>query len=309
MAGSRWVRLAKLSGAVGLLALAVTGCSPQQTVENSLRLGWPRGITDQAEHMRRLWTWSTLTALLVGALVWGLIFWAVIFYRKRHDGLPKQTKYNLPIETIYTIIPFLMIAVLFYYTAITQSFVDRTSATPDTTVRVVAFKWNWQFDYLDKTDSISPGAGTPVNTIGSSNEIPIMVLPVDEKIKIQVVSSDVIHSFWVPEFLFKRDVIPGRSSDFEITIKKDQKGAFVGRCAELCGTYHAMMNFEVRAVSAEDYQKYLNKLAELGNSDVNRQAKALSAIGQAPQATTTHPFDTKTTKRSASEALHTTVGH
>ena len=128
----------------------------------------------------------------------------------------------------------------------------------------------------------------PVNTVGNSVEIPILVLPTNERIRFQVASADVIHSFWVPEFLFKLDVIPGnengRDNVFEVTVR--EQGAFVGRCAELCGTYHAYMNFEVRAVSGADYDAYL-AARESGLNTYD----ALESIGQPGHATSTSPFD------------------
>jgi cytochrome c oxidase subunit 2 len=136
------------------------------------------------------------------------------------------------------------------------------------------------------SDSKGPD-GLPVNTVGTTEEIPVLVLPVDRSIRFEVASADVIHSFWVPEFLFKLDVIPGnangRDNVFELTVQKE--GAYVGRCAELCGTYHAFMNFEVRAVSGSDYDRYI-AARERGLSTFD----ALQSIGQPGNATTTHPF-------------------
>jgi len=297
----------RLSAATGLLALAATGCT-RAGIEDKLRFGWPRGVTDKAVVMREMWTWSTVAALLVGFGVWGLIFWTVTFHRKRDDELPRQTKLNLPLEIVYTIIPFLIVAVLFAYTATSENEVNRLTANPDTTVRVVGFKWNWEWDYLDRRDPVvaaSPeaeakGANPFVNTVGSAEEIAVLVLPVGRSIRIVEDSADVIHSFWVPEFLFKRDVIPGLRNEFEITI--DRAGSYVGRCAELCGTYHSQMNFEVRAVSWATYQAYLDALAKIGGTDPDRQRKALDAIGEVDHATTTYPFNTNRTARGASES-------
>jgi cytochrome c oxidase subunit 2 len=270
-------------GALGLLGVfALAGC---ETPNNAFwRFGWPEGITKQATDMRQLWTWSCIAALIVGIIVWALIIWCVVRYRKRGDELPRQTAYNLPLEIVYTVIPFLIIAVLFFFTVVTQNKVQERTNNPDLTVAVNAFKWNWQFVY---PDSPGPG-GTPVNTVGNSEQIPILVLPTDRTIRFQVASADVIHSFWVPEFLFKLDVIPGnengRNNVFDVTVNKE--GAYVGRCAELCGTYHAYMNFEVRAVSGSDFDAYI-AARQSGQST----AQALESIGQQGTSISTHPFD------------------
>jgi cytochrome c oxidase subunit 2 len=270
-------------GALGLLGgLALGGCD----VPNNefWRFGWPEGITEQATEMRKLWTSSVIAALIVGIIVWALIIWCIVRYRKRGDELPRQTAYNLPLEIVYTVIPFIIIAVLFFFTVVTQNKVQKRSPDPDLTVAVNAFKWNWQFVY---PDSQGPD-GTPVNTIGNSEEIPILVLPTDRTIRFEVASADVIHSFWVPEFLFKLDVIPGeengRNNVFDVTVNKE--GAYVGRCAELCGTYHAFMNFEVRAVSGADFDAYI---AARQSGDTT--AQALESIGQQGTSISTHPFD------------------
>jgi cytochrome c oxidase subunit 2 len=276
--GSRLARLAAL-GLLGVLTL--TGC--EMPNNEFWRFGWPEGITDQAEDMRVLWTGSVIAALLVGFGVWGLIGWSVVRHRKRGDELPKQTAYNLPLEIVYTIIPFLIIAGLFFFTVVVQNRVQERSPDPDVTIAVNAFKWNWQFVYPDTDDQ----NGQPVETVGNSNEVPILVLPTGEDIRFEVASADVIHSFWVPEFLFKLDVIPGnengRDNVFQVNI--DEEGAYVGRCAELCGTYHAFMNFEVRAVSGDDFDQYISD-RQSGMST----SEALEDIGQSGTATTT-PFE------------------
>jgi cytochrome c oxidase subunit 2 len=131
-----------------------------------------------------------------------------------------------------------------------------------------------------------------VETLGTSSEIPILVLPKGKRIEFQQASADVAHAFWVPEFLFKRDVYPdpeANHQDNKWQVSEITKtGAFVGRCAELCGTYHSMMNFEVRVVEPNDFKAYLQqRIAGKTN------AEALQAINQPPTAVTTHPFDTR----------------
>lgn len=279
---ARGSRLARL-GALGLLGvLVLSGCSAPNNA--FWRFGWPEGITDQAQEMRKLWTWSVIAALVVGFLVWGLIGWAVVRYRRRGDEIPRQTAYNLPLEIVYTIIPFVIIAVLFFFTVRVQDDVQARGADPDVVVDVVAFKWNWEFVY---PQAKAPD-GSPVNTVGSSREVPILVVPVDRSIRFKVASADVIHSFWVPEFLFKLDVIPGNENGvnnvFQVTVRKT--GAYVGRCAELCGTYHAFMNFEVRSVTPQKYDAYM----AARTSGMNTH-DALVSIGEPGDAVTTHPFN------------------
>jgi cytochrome c oxidase subunit 2 len=279
--GSRAVR--RLCGAaaigVGLLA-TMSACS----FEDAFAFGWPKGgVTPQSQRMFDLWIGSAVAAVAVGAFVWGLIFWCVLAYRKRGTALPAQTRYNLPIEIIYSVTPFLIISVLFYYTAIVQTDVNRVRPDPDVIVNVEAFKWNWKFSY----DGTTGPDGENVYTVGTSTYVPVLVLPTNQRIRFVLQGRDVIHSFWVPELLFKRDVFPGSiKNEFETTILAE--GPYVGRCAELCGAYHSMMNFELRAVSPEEYQRFLD--AKAGGSST---PDALAAIGEAPLATTTSPFPTK----------------
>ena len=328
----------------------LSGCSIDNSV---LRFGWPSGVTDQAHRMRELWTWSVIAALFMGVIVWGLTFWTIIFHRKKKNSpeFPRQTAYNVPLELTYTAIPFVIIAILFYFTVSVQNFVEDKKGDPDVVVDVTAYQWNWKFGYrsvdlkdgapkYDGIDHVREDANTEaakeraevkndegkarpgpihgkdendlsylhydrIETIGSSEEVPVLVVPTNKRIEFQIASADVIHSFWVPEFLFKRDVNPNpveNHSDniFQIT-NINKEGAFVGRCAEMCGTFHSMMNFEVRAVTPEKFAKYVQArkpVAQGGEGKSN--ADALLAIGESPIATSTHPFNPDRTLRQAS---------
>ena len=293
--------------AVGSLLLS--GCS----FADLPRFGWPEGITPQAQRMQYFWSSAFIAALCVGVLVGGLMFWAFIVYHKRKSGplYPKQTKENLPLELVYTFVPFLMVGVLFYFTVTTENFVLQEQPNPDVTVEVTAFKWNWDFGYPGTT---VPGGGE-VHTLGTSNEVPILVLPVNKLVQYNLRSKDVVHSFWTIDFLFKRDVFPYPEQNqsvnhFQNTI--EQTGAFVGRCAELCGTYHSAMNFEVRAVPENIYNAYLD-LRQTVNPATGQpytSADALSSIQQtdpscgelcAPLATSTYPLDTNRLAKSESQ--------
>jgi cytochrome c oxidase subunit 2 len=292
----------------------LTGCSAHDA-EKRLRFGWPTGITRQGAEMRVLWSWSCVAALALGVIVWALIFWCCIRYRKKGaaDGdVPRQTKYNFVIEMVCVVFPVVVIAVLFWRTAVVEDDVNHLSKNPDVKVQVDAFKWNWEFEYhsMDKGQPTvyggnDPEAGQPLATVGSDNEIPVLVVPVNQSVQVDEHSDDVIHAFWVPEFLFKRDVIPYGTSDttrdnkFEFTATKT--GAFVGRCAELCGTYHSQMNFEVRVVTGDQFKAYLAALKSIPSSNPARQALALAKakVPGGKYATTTIPFDTDRTHLSA----------
>jgi cytochrome c oxidase subunit 2 len=307
-------RVAKLVALAVLIAPFTAGCS----VEDVIRFGWPVGVTPQAEAMRHLWTWSGIAALVVGVITWGAMFWAMIFHHKRKDSdpgvVPRQTQYNLPVELIFTVVPAVIVAVLFGFTVSVQNYVDTDEANPDLNVQVLGFQWNWRFTYPD-----SRGAdGQPVTTIGSTEEIPLLVLPIDRRIEFEQRSNDVIHSFYVPEFLFKRDVFPMpevNDQDYRWQIDRiEREGAFVGRCAELCGAYHSQMNFEVRALQPDLFERWLGLRAQTNPATgaPYTAGEALGALncGQlcTPTAYTTYPFTTNRTQRSASEPPAPTGG-
>jgi cytochrome c oxidase subunit 2 len=328
----RRLRRPALAGVLGLTAVGLSGCSWSQ----ALGLGWPNGITPEGDWNRQLWIGSVIAALAVGAIVFALMFWAAAFHRKKATDteLPRQFGYNMPLELVLTVTPFLIISVLFYFTVVVQEKMLHVEADPEVVIDVTSFQWNWKFGYqkvqfkdgtlkYDGADAarkaamaskpegkdsrgeelVGPVRGRNtedrtylnfdnVETVGTSTEIPVLVLPVGKRIEFQLASADVVHGFWVPEFLFKRDVLPDPAANRSINVfqvgKIDRTGAFVGRCTEMCGTYHSMMNFEVRVVQPNDFKAYLQQRIS-GKTN----AQALQAIAQSPVAVTTHPFDTR----------------
>jgi len=246
-------------------ALSLAACDTQEKTSIK-RLAEPVGATNRTPEMHSLWMGSWLAAIIVGVLVWGLIGYACVkFRRRRDDEIPVQTRYNLPLEILYTVAPVIVVLVLFYFTVVTQNHTLAPASAneggkPAHTVTVVGQQWSWTFNY-DKDPALD--GKTTVFEAGTPAARPTLVLPVDKPVEIKLRSPDVAHSFWVPAFLFKMDVIPGRDNHFGFT--PTRKGSFVGRCAELCGTYHSRMLFNVKIVDAGQYATYLRTLKQRGN--------------------------------------------
>jgi cytochrome c oxidase subunit 2 len=268
----RRLRRAALVATMGALVF-LAGCSAQ-TQDEWKNLAMPNPATEQADHIFYLWRWAWVAAMVTGVIVWGLILWVVVRYRRKHeDEIPVQTRYNLPLEIFYTIAPIVMVVVFFYHTVDAQNAVlDDTDE--DLTVEVVGQQWSWTFNhYLNGED------GEVVYTSGTGSNIPTLVLPVGQTVQFNLHSPDVIHSFGIPAFLMTMDVIPGRVNHYEVT--PTVEGTFVGKCRELCGTYHSRMLFNVEVVSETEYQDYLAQLEQqgatsdeplLGGNYVNEQA-------------------------------------
>jgi cytochrome c oxidase subunit II len=239
---------ARLLALTGVVLLTLTACSSDDLPTFAMP---ERDATNHAPRILSLWQGSWIAALAVGAITWGLILWPVVAHRRKRDatGLPPQTRYNLPIEVLYTVVPFIAVAVFFYFTARDEDEIMRTSANPDHKITVTGMQWSWQFTYT--SDGGAQTTGTP-------GKPPTLILPEGESVQFRLVSEDVIHSFWVPAFLFKMDVIPGQPNTFEIVPTKT--GSFVGKCAELCGQDHARMLFNVEVVPPGDYQQAISEL-------------------------------------------------
>ncbi|MER6945557.1 cytochrome c oxidase subunit II [Nonomuraea sp. NPDC000554] len=190
--------------------------------------------------------------------------WACIFHVKRRARaeLPPQVRYNLPIEIFYTLVPLVMVSVFFFFTARDSRDLEHLSANPDVKVKVEAFQWSWRFTTTTNGKTLPQVVGQPVSDY---HQGPQLVLPVGKKVQFELESPDVIHSFWVPAFLFKRDVIPGIPANnkgryFEITTL-NKPGVYAGRCAELCGVDHSRMLFSVKLVPQAEYDQYVSAQA------------------------------------------------
>ncbi|HEU0214880.1 MAG TPA: cytochrome c oxidase subunit II [Jiangellaceae bacterium] len=239
--------------ALGAATLASGGCSAELT-DQWRRGGFPEPATEQTDLIGNLWNGTWIAALAIGVLVWGLILWSAMAYRRRTNDLPPQTRYNLPIEFLYTVAPLAVIGALFYFTVDRQNEILDTSSEPDLTIGVVGQQWAWTFNYLD---------GDVYDT-GTTTDPTTLYLPVDQTVRFEIESPDTVHSFWVPSFYMKMDAIPGRTNVFHAT--PNREGTFRGKCAELCGVYHSRMLFTVEVVSEDEYEEHLEDLRDAGQT-------------------------------------------
>ena len=263
-------RLLKWGVPLFAVAFLLGGCSDDTEAG---RLAMPDPASAQGEHILDLWQGAWIAALVTGVIVWGLIFYAVVRFRRRSDDeIPIQTRYNLPLEIFYTLAPVVMVIVFFNHTVKVQNDVLRDEKVPDNIVEVTGQQWQWTFNHGigeldnsaddDRMDDVYPYDSYAYEA-GYGSYIPTLWLPVNETTRFNLHSPDVIHDFGVPGFLMKMDVIPGRVNHY--VIKPTREGDFVGKCYELCGVYHSRMLFNVKVVSREEYDDYVQSLVDKGD--------------------------------------------
>jgi len=225
----------------GGLALVTSGCLPA-------------AVTAEGRDIATLYGYFMALAAIVAAIVIVPTTIAILRFRRRgdDDGLPRQTRGHLGLELTWTALPAIAVIALFIGTFIVLTRVEATDAPRTTEIEVSAYRWGWSFSY--------PAEGIVIDGFGQPG--PEIAVPVDEPITIRMTSADVIHSFYVPEFLFKRDANPGRTTEFQFTVEAE--GAYRGQCAEFCGIYHARMPFSVLAMERPAYDAWLETTRAAG---------------------------------------------
>jgi cytochrome c oxidase subunit 2 len=266
----------------GALTVILAGCTQAQ-LTGFLPEG-SAGATDHTDRVTGLWVTSWLVLLAVGVVTWGLIIWAAVVYRRRkgQTGFPVQLRYNMPIEIFYTIVPLVLVIGFFAFTARDQTAIEQPIADPDVKIEVVGQRWSWTFNYVDE-NRYTTGIQGQENADGvvDVDELPVLYLPVDQSVEIKIESRDVIHSFWIVDFLYKKDMIPARSNYMYFTPLKE--GEYAGKCAELCGEYHSLMLFTVKVVSQAEYERVMQSLPEgqIGTEyNVNQNQPGTGSTGE-----------------------------
>lgn len=213
----------------------------------------PEPKTEGAEDVFNLYLVLSVMALIVFLGVEGMLVYSVIRYRRRDDRLPNQLHGNNLVEIIWTAIPTVIVLALFVAGMSALATVEARADDP-VQIEVEGFQWQWTFRYPDEGVSVT----------GTGSEGPVMVVPVGEPVRVTLSSVDVIHAFFVPQFLIKRDVVPFAEGERpnEIGFTVTEAGTYTGQCAEFCGTFHADMNFTVQGMPREEYDAYLAAMAE-----------------------------------------------
>lgn len=256
----RLTLLARL-GAAALAAVALAACiGPGEGITTD---GNPPGLfpvapaTSQGDEIFTLYPIVFWIAVAVFVLVEGWLIWIVLRYRRRRgdDALPSQTHGHNGLEILWTLIPAVIVTGLFVATIDRLGRIDHLSDEPNVVVDVTAFRFQWQLDYPN--EGIGPFIGG--GTVG-----PVMVVPVNETVRVRLTATDVIHSFYVPQFLYKRDAVPGRMNEFDVLVR--EPGTYGGQCAEFCGLNHADMFFTVEAVPRAQYDAWVAENRQQGPS-------------------------------------------
>lgn len=211
----------------------------------------PSAVTDEGLLIENLYVLIFIVAAIVFLLVEGLIIWSVIRYRRKatDTSLPAQTHGNLVLEIIWTAIPLVTVVGLFFASSQVLGVVDaRKPEQVAVKVEVVGYQWQWKFAY--------PEAGFEI--YGTAQNYPELVVPINERVEVTLVAQDVNHGFYIPEFLFQRDLVPGKVNHFEFTPNK--LGTFAGQCSAFCGLLHHAMGFTVRVVTREEYDAWIKEM-------------------------------------------------
>jgi cytochrome c oxidase subunit 2 len=238
-------------------ALVLAGCKLPT-------FGQYSGSTTQGRTEFHLWQLFFIAGLVVGGFVLLLILWAIFKYRRKSEDMPKQTQYHTTVEIIYTVVPILIVIGLFVFTVLAENKVDATPPHPGATITVNAFQWGWEFEYpggpgsgCANPASASANQNDCVKVIGQTTQDPTMVIPTGTNVEINLKSLDVLHGFYVPEFNFSRYASPGYTTTFDFNAL--HTGDFRGQCTQLCGLYHSLMFFNVRAVTQAQYASWLHE--------------------------------------------------
>ncbi|WP_289138366.1 cytochrome c oxidase subunit II [uncultured Brevibacillus sp.] len=253
-----WQQFWRQLSLFGLLALVLTGCGKDEL--SALKPSGP--VAAMQYDLMKL-----SSAIMIGVfVVVMLIFtYVLIRYRKRpgQQGIPKQVEGNHALEILWTVIPFLLLIIMAIPTVTTGFALGKVYSKEEAVqVTVTAHQFWWEFEY-------------PELGVSTAQDL---VLPVGKKVQFNVTSADVMHAFWIPALGGKIDTNPGQEN--KIWLQADKAGIYYGKCAELCGASHALMDFKVEVVEQADFDKWAAGMKGVQSAEPVAATAASAAQGQ-----------------------------
>ena len=269
--GLRWLGraaslgLAVLGGAGAALAQGQGGIAGSEPTQLGAPTPWGLGLQASGGVVKSaISDFNTLVLWIIVAItifVLGLLGWVVFRYREEANPNPSRTSHNTLLEVAWTVVPVLILLVIAIPSFRLIYFQDR-ARDADLTINVQGRQWYWQYTYPDHGNFAFDSRPIPDDEIkpGQLRSLSVdepLVVPVGANVRVLTTGQDVIHSFFVPSLGVQKYTIPGRT--LETWFRADREGVFYGQCNQICGTNHWFMPIEVRAVSAERFQAWVNE--------------------------------------------------
>lgn len=250
-----------------LYALLTTFMLPLQAVE--MRYNLPKGVTQISHDVYALHMTIFFICCLIGCLVFGVMFYSMYKHRKSRGAIPSQFHENVKAEVTWTIIPFIILALMAIPATKTLVAMENTHES-ELTILVTGSQWKWHYEYFEQDVAYFSLLSTPQEAIHNQQDkgeyylLEVdkpLILPTHRKVRFLFTSDDVIHSWWMPEFSIKKDVLPGFINESWVNIER--AGVYRGQCTELCGKDHAFMPIVVKAIDGGEFDNWLAEQKEM----------------------------------------------
>ena len=231
---------------------------------------WQKGFQEPATPvMERIEEFHNMLLYIITAItlfVFALMIYIFIRFNAKANPEPSKTTHNVTIEVIWTVVPVVILVLIAIPSLKLLYYADRT-ADPEMTIKVTGYQWYWGYEYPDHEELAFDSYMIPDDEIDANkgqkrllSTDTQLVLPVDTNVQLLVTAADVLHAIAIPAFGIKLDAVPGRIN--ETWFRATKLGTYYGQCSELCGKGHAYMPTEVRAVSKDDFNAWVEQACD-----------------------------------------------
>ena len=237
------------------------------------------GVTDISQEIQALHHISLSIVVVIGILVFGVMFYSIYAHRRSKNPTPATFHESTKVEILWTAIPFVILIAM--AVPATKTLIDIYDADEaDVDILVTGYQWRWQYQYVGEGVSFFSTLTTPrdeiTNVSAKSPDYLLevdnpLVIPVGKKVRFLVTASDVIHSWWVPDFAVKKDAIPGFIN--EAWTRVEEPGIYRGQCTELCGKDHGFMPVVVQVLPQDEYDTWLAEQKEAAAKEAELRDK------------------------------------